>query len=793
MTYQPKTDPFPYQQEEFDLRKDVPAWGVLWEQGCVDCETEYLTLSGWRKINQFQGGPVGQWHPEDSRVTFVEPTDYIKKPCEEMYILRNQRELNQMLSREHRVPFFMEKEGGEMQVLQMHEIDEMLNDDKKAAIYLPVKFTAPLTGSGTGQSDDWIRLQTAIALMGYTPFGKEGSPYVNVEVKAHGIRRMKRLIDNSSGSNKVLSVTRGKKRMIFKIQVLVSEFDRSWWTTINEHERKVIIDELSKWRNPQGQIYIRSRQSADFLQYIMASQGKNIHMTFLKDRGHFIRESVANRIKLTWRNFGKVPSTDGFKYCFEVPTKFLILRRDGVIFASGNTGKSKVIVDKFCYNYEKGVVDTLVVMAPPGVERNWVTDELKDHMPDKMRENAMIRYFQTKRASTKWHQQEMADLVAHRGCSILTMTYPGFMTKHGKQVHWDLHRKRKVFALLDEAQKAKSEEAAITKAVIGSGQYAVMRSITSGTLGAEGPMDVYHPIHFLDPTFWAKHGLGSYPTFKNFFAEWEKVRTPIPGRKTKNGFQVFAYFDVCTGVKNIDVLRKILPEISSRVTKDVLGLPPKLYSKLYFEMNKEQERAYETLKEEYCVEIDGAFIDAEMAVTRLMRLQQITCGYVHEAADEPKILIGPNNPRLDAVVDYALDLPHQAIIWARFTSDIDQLMERLGDKATRYDGKVDPDQAMANKEKFQRGDAQFFVANAQKGATGLTLTMAKTVIYYSNSFKLEERMQSEDRAHRYGTDSPVNYIDVIAPNTVDEKIVESLRRKYDIFHQINGDELKGWI
>jgi SNF2 family DNA or RNA helicase len=86
-----------------------------------------------------------------------------------------------------------------------------------------------------------------------------------------------------------------------------------------------------------------------------------------------------------------------------------------------------------------------------------------------------------------------------------------------------------------------------------------------------------------------------------------------------------------------------------------------------------------------------------------------------------------------------------------------------------------------------------FVSNPQAGATGLTLTQAQTVIYYSNSFKLVDRLQSEDRAHRIGQEHPVNYIDLVAGGTVDEKIVRSLRDKWDVAAQITGDELKDWL
>jgi SNF2 family DNA or RNA helicase len=96
---------------------------------------------------------------------------------------------------------------------------------------------------------------------------------------------------------------------------------------------------------------------------------------------------------------------------------------------------------------------------------------------------------------------------------------------------------------------------------------------------------------------------------------------------------------------------------------------------------------------------------------------------------------------------------------------------------------------------FQDPDSplRFFVGNPSTGGYGLTLTAAHVVIYYSNSFDLEKRLQSEDRAHRIGQTNKVTYIDLIAPNTVDEHIVKALRNKIDIANQVLGETIKQWL
>jgi SNF2 family DNA or RNA helicase len=85
------------------------------------------------------------------------------------------------------------------------------------------------------------------------------------------------------------------------------------------------------------------------------------------------------------------------------------------------------------------------------------------------------------------------------------------------------------------------------------------------------------------------------------------------------------------------------------------------------------------------------------------------------------------------------------------------------------------------------------IGTPQTGGYGITLTQANTVIYYSNGYDLEKRLQSEDRAHRIGQKKTVTYIDIIAEDTVDEKIVKALRDKINIASEVMGEKLKEWI
>ena len=98
-------------------------------------------------------------------------------------------------------------------------------------------------------------------------------------------------------------------------------------------------------------------------------------------------------------------------------------------------------------------------------------------------------------------------------------------------------------------------------------------------------------------------------------------------------------------------------------------------------------------------------------------------------------------------------------------------------------------------EKFQDplSPVRFFIGTTQTGGYGITLTAASTMVYYSNGYDLEKRQQSEARIDRIGQKRAMTYIDIIAEDTVDERIVKALRKKINIATQVMGEELKEWI
>ena len=448
------------------------------------------------------------------------------------------------------------------------------------------------------------------------------------------------------------------------------------------------------------------------------------------------------------------------------------------------TGKTKLAIDTACWLYEQGEIDGLLVVAPNGVHRNWVDNELPKH--------AWVDYyahaFHSRKARTKAHTSAVEETITGHGLTVLTMGYEAFITDKGKAAAADFLKNRDVLMVLDESARIKTPSAKRTRSIVKAGKLAKYRRIMTGTPATNGPFDIFSQYLFLSPSFWMDHGFGNFTTFRSYFGVFEDGWNSHTGREFK---QLVRY-------RNLDKLHDMIDPLSSRVTKDqVLDLPPKLYSTREFDLSKEQSRLYEAFKSSSMEELlealgDDFDLPQGLAIVIMLRLQQITCGYLPNPEGELKMIDGPN-PRLEELKEICEELDHPAIIWARFQKDIDLISKDLKGRCVTYDGRTGPDERAEAIERFQNGDVQFFVANPAAAGEGLTLTAARTVVYYNNSFKLDHRLQSEDRAHRIGQEHPVHYIDLVARETLDDKILKTLVAKKSIADTITGDELKAWL
>ena len=448
------------------------------------------------------------------------------------------------------------------------------------------------------------------------------------------------------------------------------------------------------------------------------------------------------------------------------------------------TGKTKVIIDNFSHLYYKGYVDAVFVIAPNGVHRNWINDEIPKHMPDNIEYDSMI--WDNSKSKTKKFKEKFLSLINSNKLCVLTTNIESFRVPTAVFNFLTFCKRKNVMMIVDESARIKNIKAKQTREIIKLGLHAQYRRILTGTPVLNSPFDIFSQFQFLHPSI-IDHN--SFYSFKNYFGVFEK----------KMNWGANRQYDELKSYRNLSELKSLIEPHSYRITKkECLDLPKKIYTKRYFKLTEKQRKVYDTVKEDFILDInDRKQIPLPMALTRLMKLQQITSNFAFVSEDKSQA-IDDKNPRLDLLLDIIEDTPpdQSIIIWCRFRNDIQQIKKLLDDKSitnVTYDGSTSGQKRAVNLKLFQDKKIRVFIANPATAAEGLNLYVASTVIYYSNSFKYGDRKQSEDRAHRIGQSENVLYYDLIAENTLDSKIIKVLLDKQELANIITGDNLKEWL
>jgi len=450
------------------------------------------------------------------------------------------------------------------------------------------------------------------------------------------------------------------------------------------------------------------------------------------------------------------------------------------LFADMGTGKSFMLINNAAMLFDKGRINAMLVVAPKGVYRNWYTGQIPEHMPQHI-PYTMACWSPTPRKAEKAEMDRMLNAVDT--LRILVMNIEAFSTEKGVAFARTFLRVTKAYMAIDESTTIKTPTAKRTKNIVKVGKEAAFRRIATGSPVTKSPLDLYSQCEFLSPTCL------NYNSFYAFQARYAVlVERKLPTHTFKQ----------IVGYRHLDELQKKLNGFSFRVTKDeCLDLPDKVFTRRDIELTDEQRKAYDQMKLMALALIDGNLMSTNNALTQIMRLHQIVCGHVKY--DDGRQEDIPSN-RIKELLATIEECNGKIIIWANYRRDIENIKAALAEAygmttVATYYGDTEAEERQEIVERFQdmNNSLRFFVGNPRTGGYGLTLTAAHTVIYYSNNFDLEVRLQSEDRAHRIGQTNKVTYIDFISPGTVDEHIVKALRNKINIASQVLGEDLKDWI
>jgi len=445
-------------------------------------------------------------------------------------------------------------------------------------------------------------------------------------------------------------------------------------------------------------------------------------------------------------------------------------------FMEMGTGKTKVTIDNIGYLSFKGRIDSVLIIAPKSVYTIWET-EINSHMPN------AIKY-----KIHKWNidkQKDIEKLNKYEHLRIFLINVEALSTKRGFEACVDYLTKNKLnFVALDESTTIKNRSAKRTKNILGLRRLSHIRRILTGSPITKSPLDLFTQCQFLSPELL---GFSSYLAFRNRYAEMTDI--PVGSGRF---IQVPKYY------KRLEELEIKLKQFATRIRKDqCLDLKPKVRQKRYIELEGESKKIYDRLRTSALAIVEDSTISFSNKLTEIIKLHQVCNGFTKD--DEGKML-RLHDSKLKALDEVISETDGKIIIWANYLWNIHEIIHFLkskyGEESTvSIFGEVSVEDRKTAVETFQNDSkVRFFVGNPTTGGFGLTLTACNTVIYYSNSYNLEVRMQSEDRAHRMGQTGTVLYVDIVAKNTLDEAIMKSLINKGQIAAKTLGEEdLRSWL
>jgi len=337
---------------------------------------------------------------------------------------------------------------------------------------------------------------------------------------------------------------------------------------------------------------------------------------------------------------------------------------------------------------------------------------------------------------------------------------------------------------IDESTTIKTPTANRTKNILRLRPLTKYRRILTGSPITNSPLDLYTQAAFLD-----SYLLG-FDSFWAYRAHYCVMKTMNLGSRTVS-------VPVGPNKRNLPELEEKIKKFSERVLKDdCLDLPKKTYVTREIDLTGIQRKLYNEMRKYALSQLDGKVCSTSTVMVQLLRLHQISCGY--HANDDGTVQELPCN-RLTELMDILWELSGKAVIWSFYQKDVERIIQEIKkqfgeESVVDYYGLTPQDERQQNIEKFQNNPkCRFFVGTTQTGGYGITLTSASTMIYYSNGYDLEKRLQSEARIDRIGQTKPMTYIDLVAEDTIDNKVQKALRTKMNIASDVMGEELKQWI
>jgi len=722
---------------------------VLNGMGCVDATTEYLSPEGWVPIADYQGGKVAQYDPQTGAIEFVEPTQYVKLPCAEMIRFKTTRGVDQLLSPEHRVLL------ADGRVMHAVDIERTYGSNASKKYDFPCTFT--VTGTpGVNASDDMLRLHVAVSADGHQP--RALRTYVRLK-KPRKIARLRQLLVAAGVPfNEAPTVPAGFVKFTFNAP-FKKGFGVEWWKA-SQKQLEVISSEATHWdgtfRKAEGLAFCtRDKASADFIQYAYSASGRRatlfsqsrlqsfdytVHAKHRKNTAGLYGHNAGVLRQNVWRE----PSPDGFKYCFMVPSTFLLFRRNGCVFASGNTGKTRCALWAFDYLKGNGLATRMLVVAPLSTLKfTWAAEVLRTLPHLKV---GILHGTRERRVAT------LAD-----------MSYDIYVINHdGMKILGDELRARPDIDTLciDELAVYRNGGNSRSKDMM---KYAKRMKWVWGMTGSptpREPTDAWSQCRIVNPHV-------NVPAFFKRFRDATMYKV--------TNFKWEAKPDA------LDYVHRIMQPAVRFTLDDVVELPELVERTVRIELSKKQDGAYTRLRDHALAQIDNHTITAVNAGAVLNKMLQVSTGWVYTSKGD--VIPLENEKRIEALVDVVTSAANKILVFVPYKHAMHGVAEALtkegfdvatvsGDTPARQRGEIFHLFQNTNRYKV-------IVAHPQCLAHGITLTAADTVVWFAPTMDLEIFSQANARIRRVGQKNKQLLL-YFASTPVELKAYRMLRKKENL-------------
>ena len=447
----------------------------------------------------------------------------------------------------------------------------------------------------------------------------------------------------------------------------------------------------------------------------------------------------------------------------------------GALFHEAGTGKTKIALDFAAALYLKGSVERVLVLCPINALQVWpaqMEKHLGVYQSTLIPQGKVIEKAEQIQEEIEWYEGRKAPL------RFIILNYEATIKR---DKNWAIMKVLEEYdadlLILDESQKVKSATTKRSKAAHRLGSRARHVCLLSGTPVSKNYLDLYSQLKVIDPRIWKDPTKGDNYSWTRF-----RYRYGIWGGRT--GYELRGY-------QNVDDLQnRYRPWISTARKKDCLDLPPVTDEIIPIIMNDSSRSAYDSFAEDGMVVWKRHLIDAPIVLTKLLRLQEMTGGGVHDEVGETVDFQTDKLSILEGLISDLMDADEKVIIFARFKWELNQIRDRL----SRYGlvsirGGVTARERKRAVDSFRdQSDTRIILIQIAAGEAldGLQHACSHG-IFYSTDYSWDHYVQARGRLDRIGQDTPITFYHLHIVATIDKLVYQALRQKKNLEKLVMDD------